>query len=220
MKAMILAAGRGKRLRPLTDSLPKALIEVHGAPLIEHHIKRLVESGIDDIIINLAHLGDKIKSQLKDGAQFGASITYSEEPNDAYETGGGIVNALPLLGPSPFVVINSDIYCPFDFKQLPTIDDQLGHLILIQNPKHNLKGDYSLVGDTLSVSQGKNPYTYSGIALYHPRLFKDCAISRYSVTPLIQEAAVKQKITGECYDGPWHDVGTMDRLLLARKPLP
>lgn len=216
MKAMILAAGRGQRLRPLTDTVPKALIEVHGDPLIVHHIKRLVKSDIRDIVINLAHLGHKIKAELGDGRHLGANITYSEEPEGAYETGGGIVNALPLLGHNPFVVINSDVFCPYDFKCLPKLNSQLAHLVLIQNPKHNLKGDYSLKGNTLIVNESNNPYTYSGIALYHPILFQDLKPSRYSVTPLIQKASLDNKVTGECFDGLWHDVGTKERLDAAR----
>ena len=217
MKAMILAAGRGKRLRPLTDTLPKALVEIQGQPLIVHHIKRLVANEVDDIVINLAHLGGQIQSTLGDGKALGAHITYSQEPELGYETGGGIVKALPFLGSKPFIVVNSDIFCPYDFKQLPTLQDQLAHLILVPNPAHNLKGDYALQGSSLLVDKDNNPYTYSGIALYHPTLFNNCDISRYSVTPLIQSASKQNKITGECFEGIWHDVGTMERLQRARK---
>lgn len=217
MKAMILAAGRGKRLRPLTDTLPKALIEVHGEPLIVHHIRGLVSNQINDIVINLAHLGEKIQSTLGDGSALGANITYSQEPEGAYETGGGIVNALPLLGPKPFIVVNSDVFCPFNFKRLPALGQQLAHLILVPNPSHNQKGDYALTGNTLKVDKKTNPYTYSGIALYHPKLFEKCQLSRYSVTPLIQAASQQNRVTGECFNGVWHDVGTMERLQKARK---
>lgn len=219
MKAMILAAGRGSRLRPLTDNVPKALIEVQGTPLIVHHIQRLVDNNVSDIVVNLAHLGPQIKHCLGNGQQFGVNITYSEEPVGGYETGGGIVNALPLLGDKPFLVVNSDIFCSFDFTRLPALDKQLAHLVLVANPAHNQKGDYSLQGHLLNVQQTHNNYTYSGIAVYDPKLFEACTLSRYSVTPLIKQAAKNQLVTGECFGGTWHDIGTVDRLRAAQKTI-
>lgn len=219
MKAMILAAGRGERLRPLTDSIPKALIEVGGQPLIVHHLHNLAKCGINDIVINLAHLGDKIKSRLGNGEQFGVNISYSEEPKGGLETGGGIVKALPLLGDEPFVAVNADIYCNYDFKQLLKLQGQPAHLVLVENPPHNKKGDYNINGNHLITSTDGNPFTFSGIAIYHPKFFHNCEIKRFSVTTMVKHSCKKKLITAECFNDVWHDIGTEKRLRDARDAL-
>jgi len=218
MKAMILAAGRGNRLRPLTDHTPKPLIDLHGKTLIEHHIDKLKAIGVNDIVINVAHLPEKIESHLQNGEHLGVNITYSKEPSDALETGGGIVNALPLLGEEPFICLNGDVYCHYPLEQLPQLIQQSAHLVLVPNPAHNLTGDYHLCDQGLLHSQSDNkPYTYAGIAVYHPKLFDGVPEGRFSITPIIQQAASNGAITAELYSGNWHDVGTLERLDAARK---
>ncbi len=219
MKAMILAAGRGERLRPLTDVTPKALIEVGGQPLIVHHLQNLAKSGINDIVINLAHLGDKIKNRLGTGEQYGVNITYSEEPEGGLETGGGIVKALPYLGTEPFVTVNADIYSNYDFSQLLKLKGQPAHLILVQNPPHNRKGDYDLDGNHLIISPEQNPFTFSGIAVYHPDFFSRCQLRRFSVTTMIKRTCSQNLITAETFEDMWHDIGTERRLKAAEKEI-
>ena len=172
MKAMILAAGRGERMRPLTDQVPKPLLEAGGKPLIVHHIERLVAAGFRELIINHGHLGEQLVAALGDGARWGAQIQYSPEA-PALETGGGIFRALPYLGPGPFLVINGDIWTDMDFAGLRLESGQLAHLILVDNPPHHPLGDFALT-DGLVQAQGKPRLTFSGIGLYHPDLFRDC----------------------------------------------
>lgn len=218
MKAMILAAGRGERMRPLTDTCPKPLLTVRGKALIVWHIEALVAAGVTELVINHAHLGQQIESHLGDGAQFGASIHYSAEAT-ALETAGGIATALPLLGDAPFLVVNGDVFCPgFDFslarQQVATIQasDLLAWLWLVNNPDHNPKGDFALHAERV-LSEGSPQYTFSGIGLYHPALFAHTPAGQAAkLAPLLRSAMQQEQIGGTLYEGRWTDVGTPQRL--------
>jgi MurNAc alpha-1-phosphate uridylyltransferase len=210
MKAMILAAGRGERMRPLTDKLPKPLLQVAGKPLIVHHIERLVAAGYRELVINHAYLGEMIESCLGRGDQWGVDIHYSAEAQ-ALETGGGIFKALPLLGEEPFVVINGDIWSDFDLSGLALSNHDLAHLVMVPNPSHNPKGDFFLDDGRLLKHQGVC-LTFSGIGVYHPRLFDGCSSGAFPLAPLIRNAIDRCRVSGECYSGQWLDVGTPDRL--------
>lgn len=210
--AMILAAGRGERLRPLTDTLPKALCPVKGKPLIEHHVMRLAKAGFNRLIINHAYLGGQIRHYLGDGSHYGVEICYSPEPPGGLETGGGIVKALPLLGNEPFVTVNADIFTDFDFETLELDKIDCLHLILThKNPELGHHGDFGLTPDN-QVSNTNQDYTFTGIACYHPKLFTHCQAGRYSVTPLIRHWVTHNKVTGYLHEGTWSDVGSMERL--------
>jgi MurNAc alpha-1-phosphate uridylyltransferase len=220
MKAMILAAGRGERLKPLTDTTPKALIEVKGQPLIVHHIQNLKLCGINDIVINIAYLGSQIEQCLGSGSEFGVKITYSREVDGGLETGGGIVNALPLLGlEEPFITLNADVYCDYPLATLKTKLSALAHLVLVNNPVHNPNGDFAIENQLLSNGHENKPYTFAGIAIYHPQFFEGLEVSRYSIAPIIREKAKLKMISAECYDGMWFDIGTLTRLQTARQAL-
>ncbi len=211
MKAMILAAGRGERMRPLTDHTPKPLIEVGGRPLIEWTIKNLVSTGFTDLVINVAHLGNKIKEQLGDGGRFECKITYSSEGEVGLETGGGIHHALPLLGSEPFLVVNGDIATDYPFHALPGNLKGLAHLVLIPNPDHNPNGDFSIRSGLVHAGEGRR-LTYSGIGVYHPSFFSRCKAGKFPLAPLLLEAMNNSQVTGERYSGFWLDVGTVERL--------
>lgn len=211
MRAMILAAGHGERMRPLTDSIPKPLLEVNGKPLIQYHVENLVSSGMTSIVINHARLGAQIERYLGDGGRFGADITYSPEGDIPLETGGGIFNALPLLGTDPFVVVNADIWTDFSFHTLPPQPPYLAHLVLVPNPPHNPRGDFSLTGPQAGLT-GAPLYTFSGIAVYRPELFAGCKRSAFSLVPILRIATARQQVTGELYSGDWMDIGTPERL--------
>lgn len=208
---MILAAGRGERLKPLTNNKPKALIEVRGKPLIEHHIEKCAACGYSNIVINLAYLGNQIQDYLGDGRQYGVNISYSPEQEGGLETGGGIVNALPLLGDESFIVINADVYTDYNFSALPELGDKLAHLVLVNNPEHNQKGDFGLKKNHLIDCQTSS-HTFSGIALYHPKLFNDKQVIKQSIVPLIHQQVKNQRVSGEIYTGIWYDIGTPERL--------
>ncbi|MCG7898670.1 MAG: nucleotidyltransferase family protein [Candidatus Thiodiazotropha lotti] len=210
MKAMILAAGRGERMRPLTDSMPKPLLPVAGKPLIVHHIERLAKAGYREIVINHAHLGEMIEDRLGRGDQWGVAIDYSAE-GQALETGGGIFKALPLLGDSPFLVINGDIWCDVDLTQLNLEPDDLAHLVLVPNPAHNPLGDFYLLDERLSDGSGEM-LTFSGIGLYDPQLFSGCRAGAFPLAPLIRQAISLGRVSGELHVGEWIDVGTPQRL--------
>jgi N-acetyl-alpha-D-muramate 1-phosphate uridylyltransferase len=215
--AMILAAGRGERLKPLTDTLPKALCLVKGMPLIEHHIINLAKAGFDRIVINHAYLGGKIRQYLGSGAHWGLEIFYSPEPPGGLETGGGIVNALPLLGDAPFITVNADIYTDFDFSRLQPENTKAIHVILVdKNPALNHHGDFGLV-NTTQLSNENCEYTLAGICCYHPQVFNKCVAGRYSVTHLIRQYASENKVTASYYNGRWFDIGTNERLLAANQ---
>ena len=227
MKAMILAAGRGERMRPLTDNCPKPLLKVKGLPLIEYHIKNLVAAGINDIVINYAWLGHQIVDYLGDGERFSANISYSEEAS-ALETAGGIIKALPMLveqDDDVFVVINGDIYCDYNLKDLPQLSAEFNaHLLLVENPEHNLKGDFQLTQGMLvnPKSNQQETYTFSGIALYRKSFFKQYTTTDHGallqqtrvqpLAPMLRTGADQNKISASVITSAWTDVGTPERL--------
>lgn len=214
MRAMILAAGRGERMRPLTDHTPKPLLEVGGKPLIVWHIERLACAGFRDIVINHAHLGSQIEDALGNGSRFGVSIRYSPEA-EALETAGGITNALPLLGDAPFLVVNGDVYIDCDFALLKDrlSESQLAWLLLVDNPAHNPDGDFALI-DGLVAEHGTPMYTFSGIGIYRPALFGSVVRgSKAKLAPLLRAAMAEGKVGGMHYAGRWTDVGTPQRLM-------
>ena len=213
MKAMILAAGHGERMRPLSDVTPKPLLQAGGKPLIVWTLERLRDGGIREIVINHAHLGAQIESALGDGDRYGVRIRYSPE-REALETAGGIANALDLLGDAPFIAVAGDIYCDWDFAKICSRDlaGNLAHLVLVPNPPHHLEGDFTLDQSALR-NDGLPRHTFSGIALYHPRLFAGLAPgSRHKLAPLLREAADAGKASGELHTGHWFDIGTPQRL--------
>jgi MurNAc alpha-1-phosphate uridylyltransferase len=224
MRAMILAAGRGERLRPLTDTIPKPLLEVGGQSLIEHHLEKLARAGFREVVINLAHQGDMIRDKLGSGSNWGLNIHYSPEPPGALDTGGGIGQALPLLGESPFAVINADVFSQYPLARLRAIKCSHAHLLLIPNPAHNPNGDFSLQGGHVSSKKQApdeiHPYTFSGISVYHPRFFDSAPGGRYSVVPMLIAAMTSKQVTGEVFRGDWHDIGTLERLEALRETRP
>ena len=209
---MILAAGRGERMRPLTDCTPKPLLPVAGQPLIEYHIKALVKAGFKELVINHAHLGEQIEAALGNGQRWGITILYSPESTGALETGGGIFNALPLLGEDPFVVINGDIWTDYDLTCLRVPEHKLAHLILVDNPSHNPEGDFLLSNDGLCSEGTGKRLTFSGIGLYQPAFFADCKPGAFPLTPILKAAMAHGRVSGEHYTGKWVDVGTPQRL--------
>ncbi len=213
---MILAAGQGARLRPLTDSVPKPLIEVGERPLIDRHIMRLQRAGVTELVINHGRLGEQIEAHLGDGARFNVSIRYSAEGEEPLETGGGIRRALPLLGPDPFIIVNADIWSDFPFDALPIQPDSLAHLVLVDNPEHNPDGDFGLRNGYVMLEPRKR-FTYSGIAVLRAELFDECSDDRrFGLAPLLRHAAAQGLVTGERFTGVWLDVGTPERLAQAR----
>ncbi len=213
MKAMILAAGRGERMRPLTDRTPKPLLEAGGKPLIAHLIERLRAGGFDDIVINHAHLGEQIEAALGDGGRWRVRIRYSAE-GEALETAGGIARALPMLGGEPFIAVNGDIHCEYDFAALRAraLGDDLAHLVLVDNPPQHERGDFALVGSRVR-NEGAPMHTFAGIGLYHPDLFAGItAGTRAGLAPLLRAQCDRDRIGGEHFRGVWHDIGTPERL--------
>jgi len=219
MRAMILAAGRGERLRPLTDTTPKPLLDIGGKTLIEVHLERLAQAGFREIVINLAHHGDQIRESLGDGSDWGLNIHYSQEPVGALDTGGGIQQALALLGHAPFAVVNGDVYTEYPLARLRAIKCDHAHLVMVNNPAHRPHGDFALQGGHVLL-RGHPKYTFSGISVYHPGFFEKAPGGRHSVVPMLKEAMALRRVTGELYRGCWHDVGTIERLeaLRALKP--
>jgi N-acetyl-alpha-D-muramate 1-phosphate uridylyltransferase len=211
MKAMLLAAGRGERMRPLTDTRPKPLIEVRGRPLIAWHLAALARAGIQEVIVNLSWLGEQLRAVLLDGAAFGVRILYSEEGPVPLETGGGIFRALPLLGPAPFLVVNADIWTDIDFGRLSLPQEAHAMLVLVPNPLQHPRGDFALE-DGRIVPGEAGRYTYSGVGLYRPQLFAGCRDGRFPLLPLLMRAMEAGQLFGELYRGPWTDVGTPARL--------
>jgi MurNAc alpha-1-phosphate uridylyltransferase len=212
MKAMILAAGKGERMRPLTLHTPKPLVRAGGVPLIEYHLRALHHAGFDDVVINHAWLGQQIEDYLGDGQRLNLSIRYSPE-GEPLETGGGIFRALPLLGDEPFVVVNGDIWTDYDFAGLRMPIAGLAHLVLIDNPGHNPNGDFALVdGQVRDDDSADSRLTYSGIAILHPRLFAGCEAGAFKLAPLLRQAMAQGQVTGEHFSGRWVDVGTHERL--------
>ena len=208
---MILAAGRGERLRPLTDETPKPLLKVAGKSLIEYHLQNLAGAGFKDIIINTAWLAEKIHQQLGNGEHYGVSISYSDE-GKALETAGGIINALPLLGNEPFLVVNGDIWCDFNFSSLPELKPEMqSHLILVNNPEHNPDGDFSLHNGLIK-NTGESMYTFSGIGLYRPEFFAGQPTGPLPLAPIIRNKCHHDLVSGELFSGRWTDVGSVERL--------
>ena len=212
MKVLILAAGRGERLRPLTDHTPKPLLEAGGRPLIEHTIAALAQEGFADLVVNLAHLGEQIRYRLGDGSRLGVNIRYSDEGESALETGGGIHHALPLLGDAPFLVINGDIASDYPYSRLREQTRRLAHLVLTTNPSHHPQGDFALEDGRIS-DRGECRYTFTGMGVYHPDLFADCAPGKFPLAPLLRKAMAADRVSGELYQGFWMDIGTHERLL-------
>ncbi len=217
MKAMILAAGRGERLRPLTDATPKPLLEVRGEPLLVWHLRALARAGVRDVVINLAWLGAQVRARIGDGARHGLHVQYSEEPEGALETGGGIFQALPLLGPEPFLVVNGDTFTDIDFARLAIAPGELAHLVLVPNPPHHPQGDFAL-REGLVQAQGEPRHTYSGIGVFRPGLFAGCEPGRFPLLPLLRRAIAVRALGGELHAGEWTDVGTVERLAELNRP--
>jgi MurNAc alpha-1-phosphate uridylyltransferase len=213
MKAMILAAGRGERLRPLTDRVPKPLLQAGGKPLVAWHLERLAAAGCREVVVNVAHLGERIVERLGDGAEWGLRIVFSREPQPL-ETAGGMALARKLLGDAPFLVVNGDVYCEVDVARLLrfTLGERLAHLVLVPNPEHHPAGDFTLDAGTVGNAPAPR-YTYAGIAVIAPALFAGVeAGSKAQLAPLLRAAAEKRRVSGELFRGTWLDVGTLERL--------
>jgi MurNAc alpha-1-phosphate uridylyltransferase len=208
---MILAAGRGERLRPMTDTTPKPLLRVRGQPLIERHVMGLVRAGVERIVINLAWLGSRISEYLGDGARYGAAIVYSDEQPHALETAGGIIRALPHLGTAPFAVVNGDIYTDFPFETLGLAPDRDAHLVLVPNPPQHLRGDFGLE-QGMALADAASRYTFSGIAMYRDAFFAGCADGVRPLKPMLLRCMAVKRCSAELYTGAWEDVGTPERL--------
>jgi MurNAc alpha-1-phosphate uridylyltransferase len=211
MRGMILAAGEGKRMRPLTEHTPKPLLEVANKPLIVYHIERFKRAGIKDIIINIAHLGEQIPQALGDGSRWNVRLQYSNEiAQGGLETAGGIIKALPLLGDEPFWVVNGDVWSDYEIDTTKSLDDDmLAHLVLVPNPPHNIDGDFGIKENLATL---KPTYTFSGMALYSPKLFENLTISKLPLAPLLKDAISQNKVTASLYNGRWFDIGTPQRL--------
>lgn len=212
MKAMILAAGRGERMRPLTDYTPKPLLIAAGKPIIEYTILQLVAAGFTEIVINTAHLGEQLPAVLGNGGRWGINIIYSHEGGQALETAGGIVNALPLLGGQPFLVVNGDIATDFDFAKLRHTPVALAHLVLINNPLHHAQGDFHLAANGQLSGTETPKLTFSGIGVYHPDLFQDQVAGVRRLAPILRQAMSAGQVSGEHFEGFWMDIGTPERL--------
>ena len=211
MKAMILAAGRGERLRPLTDEIPKPLIEVGGRSLLERHLDNVRSAGIETVVINLGWLGDKIVEHVGSGKRYGLKVIYSQEGNNILETGGGIHKALPMLGSEPFLVVNADIYTDMPVPDASLEDECLGHLVMVPTPGYRDRGDFNIEAGL--IRNGTDAaLTFSGVAIYRPDFFDGCEAGRFSIAPLLREAADRGQLSGSLYEGLWADAGTPDRL--------
>ncbi len=212
MKAMILAAGLGNRMRPLTDHKPKPLLEVAQKPLIVYHIERLASAGFSEIIINIAHLGHMIPEALGDGRKWGVKIVYSDEQEEgALESAGGIIKALPLLDDAPFLVVNGDVWCDYAFDASFDLKENLAHLIMVDNPEHNPSGDFALKKGVI-YRDGDEKLTFSGVGYYSPRLFDTLTYGKAALAPLLRSAMDLGKVSGEQFHGEWRDIGTPERL--------
>lgn len=203
MKAMLLAAGRGERLRPLTDHTPKPLLQAGGHSLAHWQLQRLAAAGVGEVVINTSWLGEQLPAALGDGSRWGLRIAYSREPWPALETGGGIHQALPLLGPAPFLLVNGDVYTDIDYATLALQPGELARLVLVPNPPHHPQGDFELDGQRL---------TYSGVAVLDPQLFAGCTAGRFALAPLLYGARDAGRLGLQLHRGYWLDVGTAERL--------
>ena len=216
MKAMILAAGMGNRMRPLTLHTPKPLLEVGGKPLIVWHIEKLQKMGVQEIVINTAWLGEKLADALGDGSQFGVKILWSHE-GEGLETAGGIINALPLLGNEPFILVNGDVWTTMDFAPLLNVQlqDDLAHLVLVENPVQHPQGDFTLAANkayTFEQARSGENLTYSGVAVMHPQMFNGLESGKRPLAPLLKQAMQQEKVSAQKLQGVWVDVGTPERL--------
>lgn len=223
MKALVFAAGKGERMRPLTEHTPKPLLAVRGKPLIAWHLEKLAAIGVRDVVVNTSWLADRFAPALGDGAHWGLRLHYSHEGAEPLETGGGMLHALPLLGDEPFIAVNGDIWCGHDFAALPREPAGLAHLVLVDNPGHNARGDFALQGDQVH-SQGEPSLTFAGIGVYRPALLAgwrkvigdtpgaDLLPPRFKLAPLLRAAMGAGAVTGEHFTGAWTDVGTPERL--------
>ena len=217
MIATILAAGRGERLRPLTENTPKALVEVRGRSLLERHLDRLAAAGIETVVINLGWLGDRIAERVGSGHEYGLNVIYSPEGDNILETGGGIHRALPLLGPDPFLVVNADIYTDMPLPPAGLADTDMGRLVLVPRPAHKERGDFDLRDGR--VCESDDPAcTFSGIAVYRPEFFAGCEPGRFPLAPMLKAAASAGRMAGSLYEGLWEDVGTPERLEDLNRP--
>lgn len=214
MKAMILAAGRGERMRPLTDVLPKPLLPVAGKPLIRYHLEALSAAGVKDIVINHAWLGHLLPLHLGSGQDLGLYLQYSDEGAEGLETAGGIKKALPLLGDAPFIVVNGDVFTDYPYQQLANklSADSLAHLVLVPNPLQHPKGDFGINGSGIAQADANECFTFSGIAIYRPEFFSAVAEGKQKLAPYLRQAMQQNQITAELYQGIWHDIGTVQRL--------
>ena len=208
---MILAAGRGDRMRPLTENLPKPMLQVCGKPLLQHHVEALARAGYTDLVINHARFGERIEAWFADGAVFGVNIRYSAEGDNPLGTGGGIKRALPLLGDGPFLVVNGYTWTDFPLESLKTTFDGQARLVLVPNPAHHPQGDFALRGGEVSGS-GEPRYTFSGIGVYRPVLFRSISEPMFPLAPVLRKAMEQREVTGELYNGRWFDMGTPARL--------
>ncbi|MFB4392400.1 MULTISPECIES: N-acetylmuramate alpha-1-phosphate uridylyltransferase MurU [unclassified Pseudomonas] len=217
MKAMILAAGKGERMRPLTLHTPKPLVKLAGQPLIEYHLNALARAGFTEVVINHAWLGQQIEEHLGDGSRFGLAIHYSPE-GEPLETGGGIFKALPLLGNAPFLLVNGDIWSDFEFAGLRRPLQGLAHLVLVDNPEHHDRGDFRLDGGQVADGDdAPGTLTFSGISVIDPALFDGCQPGAFKLAPLLRQAMASGKVSGEHHRGHWVDVGTLERLAEAER---
>jgi len=213
MKGMVLAAGRGERMRPLTDTTPKPLLEAGGRSLVEHLVAGLARGGITRLVVNHSHLGEQIEDRLGDGSRLGVHIDYSREGETRLETGGGIFRALPLLGDEPFAIVNADIWTDFPFASLPAAPPGLAHLVLVPNPAHHPAGDFTLAHGRVG-NAADDRCTYSGIAVLRPALFAGCSAGVFPLAPLLRAAADRGEVSGELWSGTWMDIGTPEALRL------
>lgn len=210
---MILAAGRGERMRPLTLARPKPLLEAGGAPLIVHHLRALQAAGFADVVVNLSWLGEQVRAALGDGSRYGLRLHYSDEGPEPLETGGGIFRALPLLGAGPFLVLNGDVWTDIDWPRLRDrlAPRDLAHLVLVPNPAHNGQGDFVLERGRIVETAGER-LTFSGVGVYRAGLFDGCSDGVFKLAPLLRAAARAGRVSGELHDGAWLDIGTPERL--------
>ncbi len=224
MKALVFAAGKGERMRPLTDVTPKPLLAVRGKPLIVWHLEKLAALGVTDAVINVSWLAECFAPALGDGSRWGLRLHYSHEGSEPLETGGGMLHALPLLGDAPFLAVNGDIWCDYDFGHLPLAPEGLAHLVLVDNPAHNPGGDFALQAGGQVLAAGDSRLTFSGIGVYRPALFAgwratlgsapgtELTPPRFKLAPLLRAAMRAEAVTGEHFRGLWTDVGTPERL--------
>ena len=208
---MVLAAGRGERLRPLTDEVPKSLVEVRGESLLERHLANIRAAGVRTVVINLGWLGDRIVERVGSGDRYGLNVLYSQEGDNILETGGGIHKALPMLGDEPFLVVNADIYTDMPVPAIALADAHIGHLVMVPSPDYRDGGDFDIEGGLIRNGETQQ-LTFSGVAIYRPSFFDGCKPGRFPLAPMLREAADKGQLSGSLYEGLWADIGTPERL--------